>query len=241
MSGPIAVVEAFSSEATARRIRELESEIRQDLQNAVLRAIECGKLLNEAFAMIPPGEWPYWLENSCHLNRQSVYEYRRIARYSDYVLESGVPSIRAAMQLLREDNKGLPAYRPSLFDLDERILEQVRDGSLARREAAEILGCSVTTVANRLDPAARRERVRRHKQKIRQTREAQRQQERDLAVKDAGGDADTLYTFIRQKGFKLLEKAQREAKTSDQRKHLEMAQRRLYEVEDELVKAAKLA
>lgn len=105
----------------AERANELHDEIETHLRTAVIKAKECGEVLNEAKKQAPHGTWMDWLEENFKASHQTACNYMRIAEYWDCLEPiynapenfEGFNTIDAALKLIAR-------YRPSKI-LNENI------------------------------------------------------------------------------------------------------------------------
>ncbi|QEG39388.1 DUF3102 domain-containing protein [Roseimaritima ulvae] len=111
----------------AERANLLHDEIETHLRSAVIKAKECGEVLNEAKKQTPHGTWMDWLEENFKASHQTACAYMRIAKHWD-CLESiykapeefeGFNTIDAALKLIARykpskiSNEDMPIIKPA--------------------------------------------------------------------------------------------------------------------------------
>lgn len=70
-------------------------------QTAIVKAIECGRLLVRQREGVPSGEWRAWLRENCpEISRETVRCYMRCARNSHMIDLTCVTTLRQAYQLV---------------------------------------------------------------------------------------------------------------------------------------------
>jgi hypothetical protein len=74
----------------APRIREAHQAAEANRQSAVASAIMVGRLLKEARAQVPHGEWLSWLERNTGLSQRTAQRYLRYAKHADELKDAAV-------------------------------------------------------------------------------------------------------------------------------------------------------
>jgi len=90
---------AAELETLSHRINEAHEAAAAAVSKGIGHAIECGRLLIEAKAKVPHGEWLPWLEANCTVGARMARHYMRLARHSDQLNRKRVSdfSVREAI------------------------------------------------------------------------------------------------------------------------------------------------
>ena len=208
-------------------------------------AIRAGEALLEAQAQLPWGQWEPWLDEHFNQSRVNAAIYMRIARYRDFVIESGITSIRSARRLLSEhcDSEAQePPRHPQHLRLEVEACRLHKSG-MPKKHIAELLDVRPEQVTYWTNPAAYRKRIegnRRRKRRAQEARRALERQRRDAAVKKIGGSAAEMYSLIR-KALQEGETAEAQVEGRDHRLAMREAISALHKAEDEIVIALGIA
>jgi hypothetical protein len=93
----------------AARIRAEHEAAQSAMRSVVIHAIEAGKLLMEAKALVGHGNWLVWLEENCGFSERTAQGYMRLARLDPTKAQRVADlSLREALKALAEA-KGSPA------------------------------------------------------------------------------------------------------------------------------------
>lgn len=220
--------------ATAEREHAL---VMQAGQSMVLHAIAAGEALLAAREQVPLGEWEAWVKANSGLGVGNANIYMRIARHQERVRESGVLSINAARRLLRKTER--EQTHPELAAEAKRL----KGEGVPQSEIADIIGVSREQVTYWVNPASYRKRlasVQKAKRRRAQQRKALERQERDAAMRKAGGSVAESYSHLRR-ALQALERAIEQEDNKDARREMHEAMNRLHLGEDYLVKAVRLS
>jgi len=206
-------------------------------EEMVAHAIRAGAALELARPMVPYGEWEAWVRDSTGFAPQTANAYRRLYRNREWLERQGANTIKEARRLLserdtRERSKRIPALKA-----EARRLVHVAGKSQA--EAADIIGVDRTTVNRWLKPGSGLKKQKRLARE-REARRALARQERDRAMRKAGGSVAEAYSLIHRTA-QCLESACSEVGAPDAKEHMREALRKLYAVEDEIARAVRLS
>lgn len=217
---------------TANREHELVLEAGTAM---VAHAIKAGEALLKAKELVGHGGWERWLvENLSEHSLTTPRLYMRLARHRDQVLTAGPVSLNVAQKLLVGGSD-------SRIDQDRRDdARRLRKQGLTYQQIADELGCTRDSAFRWCNPKAEERARRRHKMQSMAGRRELNRQKRDRAVRKAGGALAESYSLIR-KTLEALEQAETEAKSREQRTHISSAMHRLYNAQDEIVKAVGLS
>lgn len=114
---PYASPLALSS--TAAVIRTLHGEAMEHAQRAVARAVEVGRLLAEAKAALPHGEFQTWITHECGLIPRTAQRYLRAFTHRD-ALPSGL-GLRAALEHVAKPKCVTVSHLPEWLPQDEAV------------------------------------------------------------------------------------------------------------------------
>lgn len=152
------------------------------------------------------------------------------------MLETGASSLVQAQGLLA----GVP-IRPHEQQLRDEAIRLHVDERLSLKQVAERLGVSHHAVSMWCNP----ERAERHRQRNRQMSKAAqrqaRQETRDAQVREHGGALNDAYRKVRLATQTLEELLEQPTGSTPSRPAIKLAATKLRGVEDELVRAARLA
>lgn len=200
----------------------------------VEHAIRAGEALNDAKTLVPRGGWERWLVDEFpDRHPKTLRTYMRLAKHADTVRGAHPLTIKAADRLLIGES-----FRPADDELRDEA-KKLRAKGMTLKAIATELGVSQNAVSLWLNPKLAERRRNQRRQESRAARRALHRQERDRAVKRAGGDIAASYAFIRRAALALEEAAYGET-DREVRNHLNSALERAYRVEDEIVRASKL-
>jgi Protein of unknown function (DUF3102) len=129
---------------------ELASQIKsahRAVGQAMLHAIEAGKLLLEAKKQVPHGEWLSWLETSCDMPERTAQAYMRIARNLGQLDQPNTQrvaylSVRDALRMFSRTAQVAKVLPPPQFEAVLTETEETNDtnviSDVARRRVDEI-------------------------------------------------------------------------------------------------------
>lgn len=237
-------------EVGQRTLRELADEANREhdaacssMSATLEHWLRAGDALLEARKQVKPGGWTDWLIDNFNAPPATAKYYVRMATYKDLLRAEGVTSLEQARHYIR----GLPAIdRVSRSVATPELVAEarrLRDADISFGQIAEILGVSATTVQKWLDPElARRQReaAKRWKVEKRQQAEEVRRRRRDAAVRKVGGSVADSYSLLR-KTAQALDRAERETEQREVRAAVKAALAKVYNAEDEIVKALGIA
>jgi hypothetical protein len=210
------------------------------LNTALTHAVAAGEALLELRILIPRGEWGQWIDANLDLTRGTVATYCRLATYSDQ-LPLGVGIKEAQRALIGRPWTRTAGMRERIPQdvLDEAVRLYTEDG-LTRREAAELMGISETSIQKALDPEKHRRSVRASIQRRRKLEEAMAAQERERAIKQAvrkAGAAEQELYAMAERMQDVMGQAHREATDREKREHYALAGEHYRKMRDEIVRA----
>jgi hypothetical protein len=215
----------------ARTIAYEHGEVTRAANDMVAHALRAGDALLVARRQLQHGAWGAWLTDNCSLDHSTATWYMRLASYRE-VVEHNAASIADAKRLLT----GKPSRIKITSDpkLREQV-EQLRVDGLTWDRISVLTGVPKTTL-RRLDPDI--DRKAREKSRARyQPKDADELSAKTLLVR-AGGRLPA----VRQVVIKCLTALQQELEAEQYppvRAEIERVMQRLYDVEDQLVAAAK--
>jgi hypothetical protein len=217
---------------TANREHELVLEAGTAM---VAHAIKAGEALLKAKELVGHGGWEHWLvENIADKSLTTPRLYMRLARHRDQVLAAGPASLNVAQKLLI-------GGADSRVDQDRKDdARRLRKQGRTYQQIADELGCTRDSAYRWCNPKAEERARRRHQMQSMAGRRALNRQKRERAVRKAGGALAEAYSLIR-KTLEALEQAETETQKREQRAHISSAMHRLYNAEDEIVKAVGLS
>lgn len=224
----------------ARIVTEQNRLTIKSLGMAIHHALEVGAALLEARSRVPEGQWGEWCQDNLPISQDQVGLYIRLAHYRDKVLEHHPSTLQEARALLRglPPTFGFSGATPKPAEVVDAVY-LLRDEGLTQRQIASELGLSKSAVDRYLKPEKRRKheasmKNRRHRD--RQAREALKRQERDRAMKNAGGTPSHAYAHLR-KCASALQRAIEEAIDHEVESNLRQALDDIYRAEDRIVRA----
>jgi hypothetical protein len=108
-SGTPTEAEGIATEVIAEQIRAEHAKVTASSRDAVRHAIEAGRLLLEAKAVVGHGGWGPWLTQNCdEVSPRTAQDYMRLAEHygSNPQRAADLPtSIREALRIAARDNK----------------------------------------------------------------------------------------------------------------------------------------
>jgi transposase len=227
--------------ATANREHALVGEA---VVSAFEHACAAGRALSRVRGQLPAGEWRAWLDVNFDGADETAQAYVRLAIYHDEIPFAQRRTIKTAKAYLA----GLPALhnggRPAPPVEAVAEARRLRGEGLSLRAIAERLGVTVPTAMRWCEPE-KSQRKRRHerdqrRRKAARAREALRQQELMRLSRKINGPVGKSYQLVRQTA-EALHQAWADCDEVEQRKVLTVAQRKLYEAEDLIAKAVRVA
>jgi len=81
-------------------------------------AIVCGELLTQKKAAVGHGRWERWMRENLDFTQMTATRYMKLFEYKDKIYEYEPESLRAALHLIRGDNR----ITPGKLSGDEKIL-----------------------------------------------------------------------------------------------------------------------
>lgn len=219
------------------------------VSSALTHALRCGEALVEARERLRAGcgDWAAWVA-STGISIGAAQNYRRLALSRAVVLSDDCPrTISGALAHLRQ--LGQPAIGPTgghnrtpLLEDDIAAMRRLREAGTSYERLGEQFGVSRAVVQQRLDPEFQRrssEATKRHRRRARAAKKALEREQRDQAVKRAGGKPAKAYSLLRQCASEL-DRAAGEAEDEETRLALSSALRHVHKAEDEVVRALRL-
>lgn len=166
-------------------------------ESMVRHAILAGDALLKARSEVHYGAWHAWVETNTNLSISCAAKYARLATYKGIV--GNAPTINAARRMLNDRPAIVRAGSPPRAWLTEAKELHAKGATL--KQIAEIVGVTVPSVHMAVNP----EKAQTYTEKrttLRRQRSAERKafkrQERDSAMKKAGGDAWDAYVLVRK-------------------------------------------
>lgn len=225
------------TDALATTIREEQALAKEAGVSMIEHAIRAGEALIKAKRLVPRGEWEKWiLEQFPDQNFVSTRGYMRLARNQTEVRQLQPANMNQAFLLLR-DRKN-EAYDPDLKEEVERLWATGDFPSM--RQLAIHMDVNYARVWRWLNPEKAEAKRQLQRERSKAGRRALRRQEREASVFRHGGPLAQAYTLIR-KALQDLQRANEVEKDRDVRREIASAMQSIYNAEDRIVKAVKLA
>jgi hypothetical protein len=86
-------------------INQANRQAQESAEKAVTYAIECGKSLIAAKALVNHGAWTAWLKTNCHVSQRSAQNYMKLAAEYPNTQRVADLSLRKTIKLLSEPKK----------------------------------------------------------------------------------------------------------------------------------------
>lgn len=197
------------------------------------RMVEAGEALNDAKRRIPRAQWGNWRRANFPGSAMMASVYMRAAENQDMLREGGATTETEVRELLPKTR--LRAVGPPLWwPKAEGLLASGHSLSYVAR----VVGVHRNTVKrwwSRRDREKSNEYARKAYKRDKRARAALERQERDRAMSRVGGDVAKCYSEIRK--LALLAERTAENETGEVQEAVYRALMKLYQAEDELVKA----
>lgn len=126
-------------ETLAREVNEAHRETIDHAEQALAHAVRAGRLLTDAKAQVPRGEWLAWLSSHTSISERNAQRYMQLARADPTALSGG---IEAALRALAQ-----PRERP------EQPRDQAQLGAALREAGATSLDPADLARLQRAEPA----------------------------------------------------------------------------------------
>lgn len=217
---------------------EHESVVRAGV-SMIEHAICAGEALSCAKRKCSPGEWKRWCAANLDIGYHAAHNYIRVFDHQDKIRQELVdPTLPQALQHIKglsvsHDLRGWNG-KPA-----QRKAQQLREEGRSYQEIADELGYARDTVRAWLDPKARAQLRAGTARRLRRRRAAAKalaREERDRAVREAGGAGAEAYSLVRRAAAELHD-ASTKASSKEARQHFNTAYTRLTLAEDEIVRA----
>lgn len=232
------LVETTDLDELAAAIGREHHAVTESLSASLNHAIRTGELLLHAKSLVEFGHWDEWLSDKAiewNMTIEWARSYMRFARFQDELRAQRIPSAKAARAHLRQ--RVMPDVR---IDPTKRMeCDRLKREGWTQAAIAKELGVSQPTVWRWFHPEKELKYRRQRAKTSRAGRAALKKNERSTLAKRVGGDLGEGYALLRQT-LDTLERAAA-AHTGEARREIRSAMNSLYNAEDSVAKAVKLA
>lgn len=205
---------------------------RDALDAGVREAIEVGRQLTEARALVPRGEWMRWIRSQVIADYHAISTYMQLYSYREVI--GSAPSVIVAQRMLARAPR-----EEAIPDLDPDDVRRLASAGWAASNIAAHLGVSVQVVQNVLDPS----RITRKLAKKRANEASKRSRirhERAIKAERVGGGINASFKQIRSTQL-VLNSLSETGATPEIRQAATLAYRAVCRAEDEIAKILSLA
>lgn len=233
-------LEGASLDDLVRTVRSEHELVLESATSALLHARFAGEALMAARELVSRGTWLEWLLTTFDFKLSTAYNYMRVARHWEAVVEAGYAGLTDAVKGIARKGIAGQKARPGVHKYGPDVYAAIRDlhsssGWSMRRISIE-MGVSEGVVARAINPEKVRQADRRRNMVERQRRKALKEQRRRDLARKAGGDIGAAYSGT-LKLAEILTAAIGDEADFGAKAALNSALLHLYGVEDLVVKA----
>jgi hypothetical protein len=115
--------ENLQLETVANEIRERHDLVQTSVKNALVHAIEAGRLLMRAKKAVPYGRWLPWLNENCRFGQRMAQNYMVLAKQAPLLLDENPQrvadlTVRRAVGSLQMPKHTIGNQRPRAYGMD---------------------------------------------------------------------------------------------------------------------------